>query len=67
MGGDSSGVHDVFGWRFSGWSGAICGVVGHVGERACFDEVEGVAEVLAGGAIRGGLEVHLAVSRAAER
>jgi len=33
------------------------------GEQACFAEVAGVAEVLAGGPIRGDLQAHLVVAR----
>ena len=39
---------------------------GGIGERACFAEVAGVAEVLAGGPIGGDLQAHLAVPRVAE-
>jgi hypothetical protein len=42
---------------------ASCGI----GERACFDAVAGVAEVLAGGPIRGDVQAHLAVPCVAER
>jgi len=38
-----------------------------IGRRTCVATVAGVADVLAGGPIRGGLQAHLALTRVAEQ